>query len=120
MRLYVPSIGNKLKLTADWEFPLFSEYRNYDAVRFLHPDISIERHYGSDLQSVATTLPVGMVLQVARLYVRRGKGDYDSITFKIVHHPGHVTKNGKYNGPKCQFWAKLEDCNFIEFEPEES
>jgi hypothetical protein len=92
MRLYVPSIGNKLKLTADWEFPLFSEYRNYDAVRFLHPDISIERHYG----------------------------DYDSITFKIVHHPGHVTKNGKYNGPKCQFWAKLEDCNFIEFEPEES
>lgn len=28
MNLFVPEIGSKLKLTSDWTFILYSEYRN--------------------------------------------------------------------------------------------
>jgi len=55
--------------------------------------------------SVSTTLPAGTELIVDRIYIRKGKSDYSSITFRA-----------KIGEKSQRFWAKLDDCNRIEFE----
>ena len=53
-------------------------------------------------------LPRGTRLKVARIYVRHGAGDFDSITFTINKHPTDKKL-------KARFWCKLNDANKIEF-----
>ncbi len=66
------------------------------------------------------TLPAGTVLAVDRIYIRKGSSDYSSITFYAKGLGETEVKNrwsGKTTKWKAQrFWAKLSDCNKIEFE----
>jgi hypothetical protein len=68
---------------------------------------------------ISVTLPAGTILKVDRIYIRKGQGDYSSITFfaeglgeTIVPASGQVSAR-QYDAKKkkLRFWAKLSDVN---------
>lgn len=68
-----------------------------------------EREEGTEV-----TLPAGTTLKVDRIYIRKGVGDYDSLTFFATHIPGVTdVKRGPFAKRKPRFWAKLGDVNRI-------
>ncbi len=119
MEFYVPSIGDELWLSRDWKFTLYKETRNqkffhehlelvepYEG-RFIdldddHPAVILRNTYTA--YGAVITLPTGTQLVVDRIYIRKGKSQYDSITFKLKDHP---------KGLEGRFWVKLEDANTI-------
>jgi len=68
------------------------------------------------------TLPAGTVLSVDRIYIRKGKGDYSSITFyakgfKEITKRADSMKPEKMKKQKAlRFWATLSDCNKLKFD----
>ena len=174
MQLYVPEIGNMIRLTEDWSFTLYEEYRNrttWDAEkcrnRMIDPDQTpvkeveekikaiesrltvqeIKNSYGwapsrvqvyasqedkdnhrrykqelYELQQRQSWAPVTLlkdtVLKVDRIYIRKGISEYSSITFYVWSKPGPVAANASKK--KSRFWAKLADCNNIQFEKVEN
>lgn len=172
MRLYVPEIGDRFRLTADWTFALHNEGRNSDLWSALdcdrHPSVAvyeakyralieerdalIERgetvshsYYGNptvtrkrvaladqarydEIQKefyqrkpaiVEITLPAGTELTVDRVYIRKGAGDYSSLSFYIADTPLMALKpagKGGFKKGRRRFWAKLADVNRIECE----
>ena len=55
------------------------------------------------------TIPKESVLAIDRIFIRKGMDDWSSLTFFLKHHPDKEFKK------KPRFWAKLHDCNNIEF-----
>ncbi len=106
--MLVPPLGSVLRLTQDWSFALKHEWRNHALhERFKTPQQTYDmktKTYGPD---PIVTLPAGTVLKLDRIYVRKGVGDYDSLTFYIVPKPKE--KGGR-------FFASLGDCNKMEYE----
>ena len=124
MLVRFPSLGDQLKLGENWTFPLHSEHRNtslFAAVGRLwtpwdkwYPQFILDvvtfddgYHVGQHNKQgwAMVTLPTDTVLQVARIYLRRGCKDFNSITFCIVSTPDVRFRSS------IRFWAKLEDCN---------
>jgi hypothetical protein len=107
MELFIPEIGTILKLEQDWQFTLYSEYRNN-----LHIKLNITR----DTQVVE--LPKGTLVKMDRIYVKKGNSQFSSITFSI---PTVRSKADKLNYPHNvklgggKFWVKLHECNGINF-----
>jgi len=131
MRLYIPEIKDQITLTKDWEFTLYPENRNEKFGVKLGLAEETDKHYrgvfwAGEFSShqchdynreqerwvynllFSVKLEKGTILQIDRIYIRKGKGksEYSSITFYI--------KNGPYKG--ARFWAKLKEVNEIEFE----
>jgi hypothetical protein len=113
MRLHIPEIGTQYRLTADWTFNLYFEYRNrgFGEALGITPPIRTPRYPGDtgpryawtqESKFTSVTLPAGTVLQVDRIYIRKGNEEFSSLTFRVV---------GKRNQ---RFWAKLSDVNQIE------
>lgn len=102
MKLYVPDIGDRLKLIEDWSFELHYEYRNQTMFASLKKDFNN--------QPISVTIPKGSILKVDRIYIRKGSGyeNFSSITFRFESE----------GFKKARFWAKLKDCNNIQFELE--
>jgi cytochrome c1 len=190
MRLFIPEIKTQLKLTQDWSFDLYPEFRNVTLAKSYgyyldyprawinekevppmrdidyvvnYPDREIRtgggflgRHkfmdydeytkacreaeqacpeyvkYNNDLkvhyelcakhsnEKIKITLPAGTILQVDRIYIRKGASNYSSVTFYCKSLPS-VSINDRFNPKKkpnkaVRFWVKLDDCNKIEFE----
>lgn len=61
---------------------------------------------------VDCTLLAGTVLKIDRIYIRKGKEEYSSLTFFIIDSPDPLFSEKK--GPKRRFWAKLDDVKEIE------
>lgn len=161
MKLYIPEIGDHLRLTADWTFNLHNEYRNrslwelYDCEN--KPEVIDQEAKASDLRAkieaimskwrwpgsfswhyndkiardpadveklsqyqdelhklnlkiTTITIPANSLLAVDRIFIRKGMDDWSSLTFFLKEHPAYTFKK------KPRFWAKLADCNNIEFE----
>lgn len=132
MKLYVPHLGDDLRLLSDWTFTLYSEYRNADLVEYLkmgnpHPydyGVGSKREEWTQENMIPTdngwrgtlaykkrpVIPAGTILRVKRIFIRQGAADYDSMTFatKLPDAKGKLKS--------VRFWAKLNDCNNIEFE----
>lgn len=103
----IPPLNTMVALAEDWQFAVFYEYRNKKMIEAAGLDKPIGYrwdHYGEELGTV--TLPKGTRLAVDRIYVRRGKTEFDSITFRIKECPDPKFK-------KIRFWAKLRDVNRI-------
>jgi len=72
-------------------------------------------------ENIQITIPKGTILQIDRIYIRKGASDYSSITFyaknlgEINTSTGYYTKK-KIKKSSLRFWAKLIDCNKIKFE----
>lgn len=193
-RLYVPEIGDTLKLTKDWSFDLYPEDRNvslgsyfgYEKYGFRWVDIkkigdkpkkdyvinyptddeiikgnskfsllkysmlglpyqdreaaykraedesesyqAYKKSFGEwydkakeiALDKIIITLPKGVILQVDRIYIRKGSSDFSSITF-YAKELGEINITSRWSGKTTKrkalrFWANLKDCNKIEFE----
>jgi hypothetical protein len=174
MQLYVPEIGDMIRLTEDWSFTLYREGRN-DSLwreencwdRVVEPDQApvkeveakikaiesrltvqeIKNSYGwapsrvkvyasqedkdndrvyrqqlYELQQRQSWAPVTLlkdtVLKVDRIYIRKGVSEYSSITFYVWSKAGPVAANAPKK--KSRFWAKLTNCNNIQFEKVEN
>lgn len=72
--------------------------------------------------SIQITLKKGTILSVDRVYIRKGSSDFSSITFyaknigEIIHDGSSIWGQKKPKKVKAfRFWAKLADCNNIEF-----
>ncbi len=158
MKLFIPTIGTKLKLNSEWSFLVREEYRNtkfLDAIGWTatmkrkgrsrsqtepldHSDLPLElvREYGAPsvdaeakkdyagrpLHTFYTInfpmkLPPETVLSVDRIYIRKGVGDFDSVTFLISDCPDKRFAPKKARGflpGGCRFWVKLDDANGME------
>lgn len=202
MNLYIPEIGDHIRLTEDWTFDLHAEHRNTDLAtmfnHYLHscylnskyengwvdstvlplmrePDYSVvypdREHFKNPLfktfrgkydwdafnaaqrkaeedcpnfvkwsddsathkkaatllskPKMSVTIPKGCVLAIDRIYIRKGKTDYSSITFyvkefgEIDRAPRRFYSEKKTKRSALRFWTKLEDCNKIQFEKTE-
>jgi len=117
MKLYIPKLGDELKLTKDWKFKLQYEHRNNSLTQALFgknwSEHYLEHSAMNDRMGAydicVATLPKDTILKVDRIYIRQGSEDYDSVTFRISDCP-----NKKLN--KKRFWVKLDDANELEFE----
>lgn len=154
MKMYIPEIGDRIRLVEDWQFNLINEYRNQSLWKFFESETAavseqrgkmedrlheLERKFGytySNIPNMLTDdeqreyrdlrgrlretqyryanaevmLPAGCELSVDRIYIRKGLGDWSSITFYLQSHPHTGFKR------KPRFWVKLSDCNQIEFD----
>ncbi len=113
-KIWIPTIGDKIKLTADWTFKVTPEYRNVDlGPRQGYPD--------SGDYPKTFIIPVDTVLKVERIYIRGSYRDFDSVTFRIQQCPRRpeltTKKFGGHGTITTRFFAKLTDVNNIEAEP---
>jgi hypothetical protein len=107
MKLYIPDCGTRLTLSKDWNFRLYNEYRNESLIKAIGKAFD----YYSSATAITNyiTLPIGTVLVVDRVYVRKGSScEYNSLSFRIKVCPDQRLL-------KCRFWASLEDCNTLEY-----
>lgn len=112
---YIPDIGDCVQLVEDWEFPVHLESRNYGLINCIKP------HAGFSLDAASTLLAVfeaGTVLQIDRIYIRKGNSAWSSVTFYVKYAPNDVNraKQGSADGSEqkrkgCRFWAKLANVN---------
>lgn len=132
MKFYVPEIGDQIRLLADWDFDLFNEYRNESALEFFKDRRKTTGEWDSHFGAVRQVIPAGEILKIDRIYVRKGKKDFSSITFLwkgmtsgggmeevISYGTGKPVGTGmfvKIPRSPVRFWAKLVDVNNIEFE----
>lgn len=126
MKLWIPAVTEQLKLTEDWEFPLFLERRNDALVARVDPTIGVVG-YGRADESIGCCLPAGTILSISRHYIRSGRQSaWNSLTFIIKFTPGDKERP-KYNKAAtdptpqklkgARFWAKLSNVNEIVCEP---
>jgi hypothetical protein len=108
MNLFLPEIGSQLQLTKDWNFILYSEYRNESMIKKIGGTFSWSK---SGAKNYLVTIPKDTILTVDRVYIRKGVSDFSSLTFRIPKD-----KNKKHIYAGVRFWAKLSDVNKIEFE----
>lgn len=123
-KLYIPKLGDVLTLAEDWEFMLMDEYRNTSLAGLM--DITEFRGEGELVK-----LPKGAKLKLDRIYIRKGQGSYDSVTFFLVGEKVSGKTIERHwrnaNGDKgvyvqkipargVRFWVRLEDANKIVFE----
>ena len=122
MKLFIPACGDRLILAKPWTFSLWLERRNMKFAKargFADKDadnwgVYEGKHPDRRLKRVEVTLPAGTVIECDRVYIRtHGKSgvhaedDYDSITWKVM--------KGDKQERHGRFWAKLSDCNGLEF-----
>ncbi len=125
MKLFIQTIGTRLVLAAPWTFHLHDERRNEKFYIAVHGEIKrtdfqwvgsggetspvkTERCWWQSYKApepIATTLPKGSVIEVDRIYLRKGAGELDSVTFRLVSGLGKI---------KGRFWARLDEVNNIE------
>lgn len=122
-KMYVPEIGDLITLAADWSFSLYSESRNVDlglALGF----VSSGKRWNCNLNETGfrmysvkdagtVTIPIGTVLKVERVYIRRSASEFSSLTFRIVET---LDPRANADVTKKRFWAKLADVNAMEIE----
>jgi len=113
MKLYVPDIGDTLKLSKDWKFYLQSEYRQRLDLDQFGTGNTVSRDsiqfYKDQDDFNEVIIPKGSVLKVDRVYIRKGSSGFSSITFLLKEVDGKKVKSQR-------FWAHLRECNKIEFE----
>lgn len=133
MKFFMPTVGQQMKLQQDWIFPLHREYRNRTLLHlFVEPNQFTDYGYpkvfenplrrGVPLPPVEVALPRYTVLQIDRIFLRKAKEEFDSITFVIVDSLNGYLKawrrgaTAKFPSGIIRFWAKLSDIDGIEME----
>ncbi len=119
--MYIPKIGDVIKLTQNWTFNLWNERRNQSLIELCWPEyrkqMEMARNNSSNYWdwysqlNKLVTLNSGVELKIERIYIKQNQEDFNSVTFRIKTDP-----SGFFSGKKkLRFWAKLDDVNNIEF-----
>lgn len=126
MILCMPTVGQKVRVLdgQTWKFKLYQECRNESLYEFVGRPLLPEhrraffddfvggeeafRAGSRELKHINVELHAGSVLTIDRIYIRKGAGDFDSVTF--------ILNNAKLPGKKgaaarVRFWVKLDDIN---------
>lgn len=106
MKMYIPHLKVKLRLTKDWTFSLFCEARNrklWDLKGAGKKYFDIPHDQRKFNMSVVK-LHVGDVLSIERIYIRKDQSGYNSVTMR-----GWVEHNGKTE--VVRFWVVLDNFN---------
>ena len=111
----IPDIGDCFQLVEDWEFPLHLEGRNHTLINRVKP--GMEYGYGESDNTLLVTLEAGTVLGVDRIYVRKGKSEWSSITFFVKHAPGDTSREKV--GVRTSRWDRYYHKSRKESQPEE-
>jgi hypothetical protein len=116
--LCIPEISTIVRLEEDWTFALYRDGRNWDLIELLCGEQGNRYDYHNAGKVVDfVTLNKGTELRVDRIYIRKGKSEYSSLTFAISKSTDSrlmVPGKGKKAKPvlkKARFWAKLADVN---------
>jgi hypothetical protein len=113
MNLYVPDIGDTLKLAKDWKFYLQQEHRQHLDLEQFGTGKSVSKDsiqfYRDQENFNEVIIPKGSVIKVDRVYIRKGASGFSSISFILIETGGKKIKAQR-------FWAHLRECNKIEFE----
>lgn len=138
-KLYIPSIGDTITLAKPWTFQLNYEWRNKSLWEHLGKEKREDFNWRKTRNPLPVTLPKGTKLKLDRIYIRKGRKPYDSVSFNLVgakteRRTVTTTINiytGGYNQPplfkphsyktpaqQVRFWVKLEDANKIVYSPE--
>lgn len=91
-------------LTNENRYQMTKTQEEYDEwrVKFdAYQKAAVEKH----TKTIDVYITEGCTLTVDRIYIRKGASEYDSVSFFVE---GLAPK-------KIRFWAKLDDCNNIEF-----
>jgi len=102
-KLFIPPLKTQLQLVNDWSFDLYDEYRNYNFWSAYHNSPP----KGNNVSTSVVTIPKETIMSIERIYIKRGLGDYDSVTFRILDSPNR-------NIRKKRFWVKLKYVNQME------
>lgn len=125
MKLYIPEIGDSIKLITDWTFDLYNEGRNSSLMEFIGDTRNTIGSWHEKYGSITCTIPAGAQLKIDRIYIRKGIKDYSSITFlwkgkstepKVERYSYGDRSEYKIPRRPVRFWAKLADVNNIECE----
>jgi hypothetical protein len=120
-KLFIPTIGTQLVLAEPWTFKVYSEYRNADILSMVN---HVQQRYGVHHVN-NLTLPVGTVLTVDRIYIKKGMPDFDSITFRASDYATNSVDEffaalADFKIKKSiRFWVKLADANTIVYKSQE-
>ena len=104
-KFYVPHLGSKLQLAEPWTFTLHPEHRNSKLWDAVTEDKIYDHMRGCSDPLPKVTFPIGAILSVARIYIRQGGKEYDSVTFRSIKGSCGDQKHLE----KKRFWAKLKD-----------
>ena len=93
MQLYIPEIGDQIRVTAPWTFNLYREWRNHKfqvAYGLLDPTTWKYKYEFSSSPDRCdpVTIVENTILGVDRVYIRKGAAKFSSVTF--------ISKNGAY------------------------
>lgn len=137
MRMFVPTVGTRIRTLADWHFDLAQENRNWHLLCVMHgwPIQSTWERYRAfsdvhgryddawqDFQTKShpVMLPAGTLLEIDRIYVRKKLGDFDSISFWIRDCPNKALApkkaKGTYPGKTPRFWVPRQVANALDFD----
>lgn len=119
MKLFIPEIGTRLKLTADWTFSLHYERRNAPMYEFQTGEKWEWNWRVNNTPALPVTLPAGSILVVDRIYIRNGASDFSSLTFRALLSKDKKSFKAPFGKAGVRFWAKLAEVNTIEYEIEE-
>ncbi len=84
MKLYIPRLGDEIRLITDWTFDLYCEDRNDTMIKKFNIDLGQvpgKSWYHLHDKSTKCTVPEGSILKIDRIFIRKGAEEYDSITF---------------------------------------
>lgn len=100
MLMYIPKVGDEIKISKNLEVTIQSEYRNEKFLKSLNLNNAFNNFI----------LKENTQLKIERVYVRAGdSSDFDSVTFKIL-----MSDQKELVGSR--FWLNLDDVNRIEFD----
>lgn len=118
----IPEIGDQVTLKTDWTFDLYDEHRNKSLIK--RKNICFPKVLYPHKGMVNFTIPHGTILQVDRIFIRKDMSDYSSLTFYVIDSPdidlrpiGNIPNviTSFSVGKIVRFWAKLSDCNLLQF-----
>jgi len=116
MKLTIPAINARIKLSKDWSFKLCCS-SNYDMKKFYPAESFIEK------AEVELTIFKDTILSITNLQVTKAYPERDSVYFKFIDNiPKVITPNliwrtkKNSNSIKATFCVALEVANGIEFE----
>ena len=105
MQLFIPTIGTVLTLDKDWEFNLHEEHRNSAFWNLIFPNDQFAYNYHFTQRVKKFCLKKSSSVRVDRIYIRKNKEDFDSITFVLTNDSSGEIKK------RPRFWVKLTDAN---------
>jgi len=109
-QIFIPDIGTVIQLATDWTFRLYYENRNFKFLESLGKKFSRYWRDQDETKYVEVMIKERSELTVDRIYIRKGSGEFSSITF-YLKKGSDVVVDGKTIKTQGRFWAKLSDVN---------